>query len=70
MYDICMPLNFTFMAVHLIFFFVNGMMIFLAYKSGFESQYNIYAGYRRIPFCLWHIDVGLHTFIHESLFMT
>ena len=51
-----------------IYFSVNGMMIlFLAYENGFKINIYIMA-YRKIPFCLWHIDVGLHTFIF--LFMT
>ena len=64
-----MPFMCTFMAYSPLYFSVNGMFIlFLAYKNGFKSQYNIYYGYRKIPFCLWHIDVGLHTFMF--LFMT
>ena len=39
------------------------MILFLVFINGFKSQYNIYYGYRKIPFCLWHIDVGLHTYI-------
>ena len=50
------------------YFSVNGMMVFvLAYKMASKVSQYIMA-YRKIPFCLWHIDVGLHTFIF--LFMT
>ena len=67
-YDICMPFNFTFMAYSLSYFSVNGMMkLVLAYKNGLKVCQYIMA-YRKIPFCLWLIDVGLHTFIF--LFMT
>ena len=62
------PFIFTFMAYSPPYFSVNDMMILvLAYKNGFKSKSYIMA-YRKIHFCLWHIDVGLHTFIF--LFMT
>ena len=31
------------------------------------SQYIM--AYRKIPFCLWHIDVGLHTLIFQLLIL-
>ena len=50
------------------YFSVNGMLILvLAYKMASKVSQYIMA-YRKIPFCLWHIDVGLRTFIF--LFMT
>ena len=67
-YDIYMPFIFTFMAYSPPYFSVNGMMILvLAYKMASKVSQYIMA-YRKIPFCLWHTDVGLHTFIF--LFMT
>ena len=57
------PFIFTFMAYSPPYFSVNGMMILvLAYKNGFKISQDIMA-YRKIPFCLWHIDIGLHTYI-------
>ena len=62
------PFIFTFMAYSPPYFSVNGMMILvLAYKNGFKSKF-VYMAYGKIPFSLWHIDLGLHTFIF--LFMT
>ena len=51
------PFIFTFMAYSPPYFSVN-WHIKMASKV---SQYIM--AYRKIPFCLWHIDVGLHTFI-------
>ena len=57
------PFIFTFMAYSPPYFSVNGMMILvLAYKMASNVSQYIMA-YRKIPFCLWHIDVGLHTYI-------
>ena len=62
------PFTFTFMANSPPYFSVNGMVILvLAYKMASKVSQYIMA-YRKIPFCLWHIDVGLHTLIF--LFMT
>ena len=59
---------FTFMAYSPPYFSVNGMMI-LVWHIKMASKVSQYImAYRKIPFCLWHIDVGLHTFIF--LFMT
>ena len=56
------PFIFTFMAYSPLYFSVNGMMILvLAYKNGSKVSQHIMA-YRKIPFCEWHIDVGLHTY--------
>ena len=45
------------------YFSVNGMMILvLAYKTASKVSHYIMA-YRKIPFCLWHIDVGLDIYI-------
>ena len=45
------------------YFSVNGMMILvLAYKMASKVSHYIMA-YRKIPFCLWHIDVGLDIYI-------
>ena len=45
------------------YFSVNGMMILvLAYKMASKVSQYIMA-YRKIPFCSWHIDVGLHIYI-------
>ena len=53
---------------HIPYFSVKSMIILvLAYINGFKISQYIMA-YRKIPFCLWHTDVGLHTFIF--LFMT
>ena len=58
------PFIFTFMAYSPPYFSVNGMMIlFLAYKNGFKSQLMCIMAFRKIPFCLWHIVVGLLIFI-------
>ena len=62
------PFIFTFMAYSPPYFSVKGMMILVsAYKMASKVSQYIMA-YRKIPFCLWHIVVGLHTFIF--LFMT
>ena len=57
------PFILTFMAYSPPYFSVNRMMIlFLACKMASKVSQYIMA-YRKIPFCLRHIDVGLHTFI-------
>ena len=62
------PFIFAFMAYGPPYFSVNGMMILvLAYKMASKVSQYIMA-YRKILFCIWDIDVGLHTFIF--LFMT
>ena len=64
----CVRVLFLFMAYSPPYFSVKGMMILvLAYKMASKVSRYIMA-YRKIPFCLWHIDVGLHIFIF--LFMT
>ena len=61
------PFIFTFMAYSPPYISVNDMMILvLACKMASKvSQYIM--TYRKIPFCLWHIDVG---YIHLHFCLT